>query len=835
MKGLLLGLGLGLRQLKRDWRAGELTVLALAIVIAVGSLTSVSFFTSRIDQALKSQANILLGGDLVLVSKAPIEEIRKRQLNDLGVRYAETTEFPTMAVAGDNTQLVSLKAVSANYPLRGANRVAYALFGNEKDIDSGPAPGTVWAGSRLLTALGVNVGDDIFIGDATFKVSAVLISEPDQSGGMLFSIAPRLLMHKDDLAATGLVQSSSRINYRLIMAGESAVIDKVYKEWDKSLNQGQRMRTVQDARPEVRTALERSDNFLGLAALVSVLLASAAVAMSARRFVNRHLDNCAVMRCIGAQQSLITQIYFSQMFLLGLIASLIGTALGYLAQWGLVALLAPLTNIELPAASTWPVLLGLMTGMITLLGFAIPPILQLKNVPMLRVIRRDLGGVKANAFFAYGCGLLAFFILVLAQAKNIQLAVAVMLGLFGVIALLAIIAAALLKILKPLSSRSHKSWRLGLVSISRRAGSSTIQMVGFSVGLMALLLLAVVRTDLLSEWEGRVPEDAPNRFLINIQPNQVAEIQHFFKEQNMQAPDLYPMVRARLTHINEQKITPDYFKTERGKRLAMREFNVSWTAQLPESNKVTSGQWWGETDYEKAELSLEDGIAEELGLTLGDTMTYNVGGEMITATVTSIRSLNWDSFQPNFFVIAPPGLLQPESASYISGFYIPVEQQDVLNKLVQRFPNITVIDVAGIIAQVRSIIERVTLAVEYVFIFTVLAGLMVMYAAIYATLDERIHESAILRTLGARRGQLLNSIIMEYTLLGLLSGLVASITAGAIGAIVARQLFELTYVPGPTLWLSGMLIGAIGVGIAGTLGTRFVINQPPLKTLRSVQ
>ncbi|MFC1749592.1 ABC transporter permease [Pseudomonadota bacterium] len=829
------GLRLGLRQLKRDWRAGELTVLALAIIIAVASLTSVSFFTSRIHHVLQSQANTLLGGDLVFLSKTPISQDKRQQLEQLSIDYAETVEFPTMVIGGDNTQLVSLKAVSGNYPLRGRNRVALRLFGRDAEVNSGPAAGTVWAGSRLLTTLGVNVGDEVIVGDALLKISAVLISEPDQSGGMLFSIAPRLLMHKDDVAATGLVQASSRINFRLLMAGEASAIEKIQTEWDENLAKGQRLRTVKDARPEVRTALERSEHFLGLAALVSVLLAGAAVAMATRRFVSRHLDNCAVMRCLGAEQSLITQIYLSQMFVLGIVASLVGIALGYIAQWGLVALLAPLTNLDLPAPNLWPVILGLMTGMITLLGFAIPPILQLKNVPMLRVLRRDYGGVKANVFLGYGSGVIAFFILVFVQAQNVQLAVAVMLGLFGVVALLTLIAALLLGVLKLLRTKSNRAWHLGFVNISRRAGSSTIQMVGFSVGLMALLLLAVVRTDLLSAWEDRLPLDAPNRFLINIQPDQIEDMKLFFKEKEVEVPTFYPMVRARLTEINGKEVILQDFQTERGRRLARREFNVSWAADLPEQNRVVSGEWWSENDHGEPQLSVEEGLAKELGLSLGDTMTYNVGGQTLIAKVTSIRNLRWDSFRANFFVIAPPGVLDEDSASYISGFFIPVVQQDVLNKLVQRFPNITVLDVASIIAQIRSIIERVTLAVEYVFLFTVLAGLMVMYAAIYSTLDERIHESAILRTLGARRGQLLNSIIMEYAGLGLLSGLVAAITAGAVGAVVAKQLFELTYVPGPTLWLVGMVVGAVGVGIAGTLGTRFVINQPPLKTMRSIQ
>ena len=829
MRGFRLGLG----QLNRDWRAGELTVLALALVVAVASVTSVSFFTARIHLALATQANDLLGGDLAFSSKAPVAETKKQQLDELGVEYAELVEFPSMVMTETHSQLVALRAVSANYPLRGHNRIAPALFVADAEVDGGPAPGTVWAASRLLTLLNIDVGDEIVVGDARLTVSALLVSEPDQSGGMMFAVAPRLLMRKDDLPATGLVQSSSRIDFRLLMAGEANAIKRIYSAWMPTLAQGERLHTVKDARPEVRTALARGERFLGLAALVSVLLAGVAVAMATRRFVNRQLDSCAVMRCLGATQSLITQLYLTQMIALGLLASVVGIALGYLAQWGLVTLLAPLMNIKLPASGLWPILPGLMTGMITLLGFAIPPLLQLKNTPVLRVLRRDLGGVRANALLAYGAGALAFFILVLVQAQSIALAGAVMLGLLLVVLVLAVIALLLLQVLKQLGKQDGSVWRLGLLNISRRSGSSVIQMIGFGVGLMALLLLAVVRTDLLSEWQGRLPADAPNRFLINIQSQQLAALRNFFENEGVQAPLFHPMVRARLTAINGQPVAPERFKTDRGKRLAQREFNLSWAVDLPEQNKVVNGRWWTHSDHGQRQLSVEEGMAKALGLTLGDTMTYNIGGLTLTAEVTSLRSVSWDSFQANFFVIASPGALDENTASYISSFYLPVAQQDILNRLVQRFPNITVLDVAGIIAQIRRIIERVTMAVEYVFLFTLLAGLMVMYAAIYSTLDERVHEAAILRTLGARRRQLLNSIMLEYAGLGLLSGLAAAIAAGIIGAVVARQFFQLTYIPGPALWLQGMVIGAVGVGVAGTLATRFVVNQSPLKTLRS--
>lgn len=823
---------LALRLLRRDWRAGELTILALALVIAVASVSSVTFFTSRIHQALEGQASDLLGGDLVLLSENPISEQKKSQTASLGLLSAETVEFPTMAVAGEHNQLVALKAVSDNYPLRGKHRTAPQLFAPDSAVDGGPQAGTIWAGSRLLTILNIKVGDKVTVGNTQLQVAAVLTSEPDQSEGVLMNIAPRLLMHTSDLPATGLIQPASRIQFRLLLAGEEEVVSQLRQQWEPELAPGQTLHNVKDARPEVRSALARGESFLSLASLVSVLLAGAAVAMAARRFVSRHLDNCAVMRCLGAEQHAISRLYITQMLALGLAASLIGIGLGYLAQEGLVMLLGSLAGFELPLPSAWPILLGLLTGMITLLGFAIPPILQLKNVPTLRVLRRDIGTIQPNALLAYGTGLGAFLTLIILQAQNLKLATAILLGLALTLGLLALLAGGLLLLLRPLQHRGGPAWRFGLANVSRRSGHSLIQMVGFSIGLMALLLLAVVRADLLSEWENRLPADTPNRFLINIQPSQLEQIRAFFDKEQVDAPLLYPMVRARLVEINDQPISADSFEGDRAKRLVNREFNLSWAETLQDDNAIVAGSWWQPEDTGQGLFSVEQGLANELGLTIGDTLTYNVAGERFSGRIHNLRTVDWESFRANFFVLTPPGLMERYPVNYISGFYLPETQGRVLDRLVQAFPSITILDVATILDQVREIIERVILAVEYVFLFTLMAGVMVMYAAIHATLDERIREAAVLRTLGAQRRQLLSGIVLEYAGLGLLSGLVASLVAGAIGMIVAERIFDLTYVPGPALWLSGTLLGAIGVGLAGTLGTKFVLNQPPLQTLQ---
>jgi len=826
---------LALRHLRREWRAGELTVLVIALVIAVASVASVNFFTSRIHQALTGQASDLLGGDLVFISNLPIAQAKLTRVSELGLSGSITVELPSTVFVREHNQLAAIKAVDSSYPLRGHNRTAPKLFAPDAEVDGGPTSGTVWAGSRLLTMLGIDVGDEIQVGDASLRVTAVLTSEPDQSEGVLLNIAPRLLMHTRDLPATGLIQPANLVVHRLLLAGAADAIDQLRREWEPGLAPGESLQNIQDARPEIRSALKRGESFLALAALVSVLLAGAAVAMATHRFISRHLDNCAIMRCLGAEQGTIVRLYLIQMVVLGLLASIVGIVVGYLAQWGLMALLAPLAGISLPSPSFWPVLLGLITGMTTLLGFATPPILQLKDVPTLRVLRRDLGSLRGRTVSAYGIGILAFTTLVFFQANSTRMAIAIIAGLLLLLALLSLVAGGLLLMLRPLRKKGGAAWRFGLVNISRRSGHSLVQMVGFGVGLMALLLLAVVRTDLLSEWQNRLPADVPNRFLINIQEQQLDEVRQFLRAEQVEPPLIYPVVRARLTEINGKPVSADDFETERGKRLIKREFNLSWSSEVQAGNEVVSGRWWQPEDHGKSLLSVEQSLAGELGLTPGDSMTYDVAGQSFSAEISNLRKVNWESFKANFFVVAPPGLLDEFPVNYISGFYLPKEQHAVLNRLVQNFPNITVLDVATILNEVRDIIERVIMAVEYVFLFTVLAGLMVMYAAIHATLDDRIREAAVLRTLGARRGQLLSSLVLEYAGLGLLSGLVGALTAGAVGMAIAQNIFGLTYVPGPTLWLSGMLIGAIGVGVAGTLGTRFVLDQPPLRTLQGAR
>ena len=825
-------LALSLRMLMRDWRAGELRLLFIALIVAVTSVTSVGFFTNRIAQALQSQANELLGADLVLVSTQPLLEQLTNAAERFGLRSTHTVSFLSMVQTGDANQLTEIKAVSPDYPLRGQVRIAERTFAPPQVTSEIPQPGTVWLDTQIMNQLHLKTGDSVTVGEAQLTVAQVLVQEPDR-GGDFFSIAPHLLMNLQDVPKTQLIQPGSRVSYRLLLAGEPQQVQAFRDDTEKRLTPGDTFQGVQEARPEVRAALSRAEQFLGLAAFVSVLLACVAVASSARRFTLRHLDTCAILRCLGATQASIIRLYLNQLFCLGILASLIGCVLGYLAQGFLVDVLGSLLATELPHPSLRPVAFGVLVGAVTLLGFALPPLLALKEVSTLRVLRREVEQTKPQSVTAYGLGLIVLSGLMLWQAGDIKLGLYLILGAISVALVLTVIAFALLRLLTLLRARGGAAWRFGFANIARRAGTSVTQMVALGLGIMALLLLTLVRADLLASWQSSLPPEAPNRFIINIQPDQVDSLRKFFVDQGMAAPEIYPMVRARLVKINGKLSAPSDYQDERAQRLMDREFNVSWAQELPRDNQITAGQWWSRGGDAKV-FSVEEGIAETLGIKLGDTLTYFIAGDEVTGKVTSLRKVEWDSFRVNFFVIATPQLLRDFPSSYITSLYLPESQSGVLNSLIKVFPNFTVIDVAAIMTQVRNIIGRVTLAVEYVFLFTVIAGLLVLYAAIQSTQDERRHESAILRTLGASRRQLFQGLVAEFAVLGLLSGLIAAIAASLVAYVLAKQIFHLPYSFNLWLVLAGIMLGVVGVGLVSALGMRSILHQPPLQTLREV-
>lgn len=819
------------RMLWRDWRGGELKILAIALVIAVTSITAVGFFIDRVEQGMHQQAAELIAADLVITSPHPFESQYFEEARNRMLKTVQTVQFRSVTLANDRLQLVEVKAVTPGYPLRGQLNIASAPYGAEFETDQIPDNGEAWVETRLLQQLNIEIGDQIKLGELALTITKVLTYEPDR-GGDFFSLAPRVLINHSDLAATGLIQTGALINYRLLIAGHNSTING-FRNWlDKHLKTGEKILDLDSGRPELRTALNRSQEFLGLAALISVLLAGVAVATSARRFAQRHMDTSAILRSLGATQLTIVKMFSLEMLWLAIATSTIGCVLGWLAQLGISQIMDKLLLTSLPVATLQPLILGYATGIIMLMGFAMPPLLALKSVPPLRVLRKDQNGRATRSWTIYLAVILSMGLLLQWQIGKPQLVLYVLGGMVLTLMALALAAYGLLKALKPLRQQVGVAWRFGLANITRRPGSSVIQIVAFGLGIMVLLLLSIVRTDLLNNWQRSLPVDAPNHFLINIQPDQVKEVQQFLSQMGVKFPGLYPMVRARLTAINNKEVSAEDYQSERAKHLITREFNLSWAKEMQKGNKLTSGQWWTMKEYALPLMSLDNGIAKNLGIKLNDKLTFNLNGEAMVFKISSIRTIDWDTFNINFFTVIPPGLLEDRPASWVTSVFLNAEQSQDLAQLVKKFPNVTVLDIDAIMQRVRQIMDRVALAVEFIFIFSLLAGLVVLYAAIQANQDERRFESAILRTLGARKKILLYGLIAEFVTLGGLAGLLAGLSATSIAYVLAEKVFHFEHVFNVNVGLLGVFSGIIFIGIAGVLGTYSVLSQPPLATLR---
>ena len=821
---------LALRLLLRDHRAGELVLIGLALVIAVASVTTVGFFADRVHLALDRQANLLLGADLVVVADRPLPPDFESEAQRRGLDVVRMLRFPSMLLHGEQNLLASVKVVAPGYPLRGEVRIADRPFGPDRRATDIPSPGTVWVDERLYSQLGLEMGDVVSLGKSQFKVAAILTHEPDSAIGFL-NAAPRVHVNEADIAATGLIQPGSRIRYRLQLAGSTAAID-AYRAWAlPRLAAGQRVEGIRDARPEVRSALDRAEKFLNLTALLSVVIAAVAIALAARRFLQRHLDGCAMMRCLGASQGLMLRLYVMHFLLLGAVASLIGCALGMLAQLALAYWLSNLTAVPLPPPGWLPAVQGWGTGLALLLGFALPPLAALGRVPTLRVLRRELGAPRGAGLAGYALAAVLIAALILWKASDLTLGFLVLGGFVAAVLGAGLVTWLLIGALGRVRG-GGVAWRFGIGNLRRHTLGSIVQVVALGIGIMALLTLTLIRGDLLRAWETTLPRDAPNRFIVNIQPDQLQPLADFFAARGVAHPPIFPMVRGRLIRINERAVNSADYEDDRARRLVDREFNLSWSATMQADNEILSGRWWARAPARADQFSVESGIAQTLGIQLGDVLTFDIAGERVAATVTSLRKVDWDTFNVNFFVVAPPGLLDRYPATYITSFYLPPGRADLLNALVQSFPNILLIDVARIMTQVQRMMDQVARAVQFVFLFTLLAGLLVLYAAIAGTQDERLYQATIMRTLGASRTQINRANLAEFTVLGALAGLLAAAGANALGIVLAMKVLNLTYGFNGAVWLIGATCGACGIALAGYLGTRTVVQVAPLRVLQ---
>jgi putative ABC transport system permease protein len=818
------------RMLVRDWRAGELRILAAALVIAVASVTSVAFFADRIGQALERDAHQLLGADLVLVSDHPWSEEVANEIRGRGLEAAAALNFMSMAMANGQNLLAGVKAVTPDYPLRGRLRIAPAPGAPDAPAAQGPKAGTVWIEERLVAALGAPVGSRLRLGSAELEVAAVLTLEPERSANF-FNIAPRLMMNADDVPATGLVQPGSRVTYYLYAAGPHDKVRDFEAALKPRLERGQRLDNLETGRPEVRQSIERGRSFLALTALLAAILAGVAIALGTRRFVERNLDGCAVLRCLGATQAKLVALYGMEFAILGMGACLAGAAAGFGAQAVIAGALASVMRTELPAPTLLPAAQGFLVGLVLLLGFALPPLVQLKNVPAVRVMRRESGALKGGALAAYACGLGALAGLLVWQAGDIKLGAYVVGGFAAAVAVFFAVAWGVLR----LATRQSfvrlfgRRMRYGLASLRRHASGNAVQVASLALGLTAVLLLTFTRNDLVDAWRRAAPPDAPNRFLIGVQPDQLAPVKRFFDERGVVVPDLYPMVRGRVVAHNGKPVSEADYTEERARRLVEREFNLSYLEEAPAHNRIVAGSWFAP---DARELSVEEGIAQRLGWKLGDELTFNVGGETFSARMSSLRKLRWDSMKVNFFVIAPPRLLGGYPATYVSAFRLEPGKEAVVNELAARFPNLTVVDVGAALHQAQVVIDQLIGAVQFIFIFALGAGLLVLYAALVATEDERRKEAAVMRVYGASRAQVAGSQRAEFLAMGLLAGLLATCGAALIGQLLARRVFELDLPPSPALWIAGPLAGLALLSLNAWLSSRKVLRASPAITLR---
>ena len=805
---------LGWRTLWRDLRAGELRLLIVAVTLAVAALTAVGFFADRLKGGLARDARQLLGGDAVVSSDNPTPQAFIDRARALGLQATGTLGFPTMGRAGEAqggaSKLVALKVVDTGYPLRGSLRVAPAPETPGQTTRDIPAKGEAWVDAPLLDALGLKMGDALLLGDSALKIARIIVTEPDRGGGFM-SFAPRVMINQADIQATGLVQPASRLNYRFAVAGNDRQV-RAFNQWaDAQIKRaevrGVRLESLESGRPEMRQTLDRAEKFLNLVALLAALLSAVAVALAARGFAANHLDDCAMLRVLGQSQRTIAMSYAFEFALIGLFASALGVAIGFGVHYVFVMLLAGLVDAALPAASLWPVAFGMGMGLTLLFAFGLPPVLQLAQVPPLRVIRRDVGGLKPASLAVLGVGVAGFAALLLAASSDLLLGLIAVGGFAVAVAVFAALSWVAVKLLrKSVNEATAPRWLvLATRQISARPAYAVVQASALSVGLLALILLVLLRTDLISSWRKATPPDAPNRFVINVMPEQGDAFLKTLRDAGVAKLDWYPMIRGRLVQVNGRDVTPDDYTDERAKRLVDREFNLSHAAVQPPHNEVVAGAWQPE---EAGAISVEDGIAKTLNLKMGDTLRFDIGGVATDAKITSLRKVDWGSMRANFFVMYPVSRMENVPVTYMSAFRAP-DTKGFDNALVRAFPNITNVDMTATLSQVQGVLDKVIRAIEFLFGFTLAAGVVVLFAAVTATREERAREYAIMRAVGARASLLRQVQRAELAGVGLLAGLLASIVASVVGWGLARFAFEFEWTVSPAVLLGGALAGAV--------------------------
>jgi len=826
---------LALKLLWRNWKAGEVKILASALILAVAVVSCISIFTDRLEQALISQSHTFLGADRVIRSSQPIDQTWRLLAKEHKIQTANTTQFASMVFSAEKMHLAAVKAVSPGYPLLGNLTISQQAFATDpaviKIAQSVPAAGEIWADSRLLPLLGIELGGSLSVGEKELTLTRVIIDEPDR-GSNFSAYGARVMMNESDLASTKVIQPGSRIRYQWLLAGDESQLSVFLAQLKPLMTPHETIVDVESAQQGLAKTLDTARKFLLLSAMIGVLLAGVAIAIAARRFAQRHVDQVALLKSLGASSTKVRQIYAIQLIALGAIAAVIGLLIGQALQMGIASAVASVFPVALQAASYTSYLPGIITGVVCLVCFVAPPLWHLPVIPPIKILRRELevGGVAF--YWQASLGLLAMIVLVAIFSNDVWLSASIISAMLVLMVLTAVFAVLLLRLGSRVGRKVGSVWRLALASLNRNAQQSVIQMMVFGLAIMLLLTLTSLRTTLIEDWQLQLPAETPNHFFLNVSPAEKDSVLKLMQQQGVESQHLFPMVRARLTHINGIEPTDE---VKQRAEMLRREANLSWAETLGDDNRIIDGKWWDEWQEPGVYgISVEAQAAEELGVSLGDDLTFSVGGLMLDARVASIRTLKWDSMNPNFYFLMSPGALENFSPTYLTSVYLDPENKLFINTLLEQFPTIVVIEMDRVIAQIQSIVSQVSAGIELMLWLVLLGGFMVMWAAVSATMDERKQETALLRALGSSRNRLLGSLWIEFSLLGGLAGVMAVCGAEVLLLSIQYWVLDMPLQVHFGLWLWGTLGAMLLIGGLGVISCRRVITTSPGLILREV-
>jgi putative ABC transport system permease protein len=834
----MLSIKLAWQQTLNLWRAGALRVLVFALIVAVTAITAVGFFTARVDSALTQQGGLLLGGDVAMLSDHVIQSSYIQSAQSLNLQSVNTVEFASMVTFGDDNQLAQIKAVDTGFPLRGDLTIGQSTLDAGVLVKHGPKQGEVWIEPRLTNLLAVKVGDQVQVGMLDFVVSQILVREPSR-GGDMFNFAPRLMMHTADLPATELIQTGSRVKYQLLVAGAPQAVKQFYETTAPLLGRGEKIQDVQSARPEIRSALEKARQFLGLSAMVSLILAMVAMVLSSMPYIKQSLETFALMRCFGAAKQLVLQVLAWQTAFIAVLSAIVGIALGYIAQLGLEQVAGHLFVDALPPIPLAPIGMALLVSLAMMFAVVLPHAWQIRHLTAMNILRRETIAPNASNQFKYLPAALVMVAAIFWQANSVKLAAATVAALIGLSAVMVLLAwvcinASVAIMDKAATSKTMNSIKMGVYGLKRRMGLSIMQMIGFSIGLTVLMLLALVRNDLINSWQASLPADAPNRFVINIQSDQIPAVEHFFKQHEIKGSQVLPMIRGRLMTKNGEDMQNKVWKTDRQQRLAQREFNLSMAQDLQSDNQLLEGEWWRENDHGKSYMSIEHDLAKNLGVKLNDQLVFDIAGAPIEFTVTSIRKVDWDTMRANFFAVTTPATLNAFSASYLSSFHLPKEKVLAMNQLVKDLPNLTVIDIAALLAQVRGIMQQMSTTIAFVYLFSLVAGIAVIYAALVATQEARVMEATLMRVFGSSKREVTVAYLTEFVVIGFVAALVAVVVANGLADYLSQYVLNISFQFNVGAVLVSLVLASIFIPLAAWFGLRGYLNVTPRQLLQSV-